>query len=136
MMKHLYSLLLISLLVFISSCSKKKEEAPKPKIEPKVEIIEPVIEEELVVEKNPLIYFVQIGAYKNANVELENSVDDLHISHEDGLIKYRLGEFSTYKEAGNFKSKISTSYSDAFIVATNNDVRIYIGDALVLSNEN
>lgn len=135
-MKHLYKVFLVSLLIFASSCSDKKEETPKPKVEPKIEITEPVVVEEPVEEVKPLVYTVQIGAFQNSNVTLENSNPELNIVYEDGLNKFRLGEFSTYKDASNLKSKILTSYSDAFIVATNNDVRIYIGDALSLSNEN
>lgn len=135
-MKYFYKVLLGCLLIFAASCSEKKEEISVPKVEPIIEIAEPVVEEELVEEIKPLVFTVQVGAFQNSNVTIESSNPDLNIVIEDGLTKFRLGQFSTYKDANNLKATILSSYSDAFIVATNNDVRIYIGDALALSNEN
>ena len=135
-MKYFYKVLLVCLLIFATSCSEKKEETQEPIVEPKVEIVEPVVEEEPVEEIRPLVYAVQIGAFENSNVAIENTNPNLNIIYEDGLNKFRLGQFSTYQEANSLKANILISYPDAFIVATNNDIKIDINEALALSNEN
>lgn len=84
--------------------------------------------------KDVLIYTVQIGAFKKPNNSLENKEDVVAVT-DNLLIKYRLGNFKTYKEAKKFKNSISTSFSDAFIVPINKGEQIDIKEALKLSNE-
>lgn len=134
-MKLFYKIFLTCTLVLVASCSKEKEVVSEPKVEPVVEIAKPVVEKVEVIEKKPLVYSVQIGAFQNTNADIENANPDARIVSEDGLTKYRLGVFSTYQDASVFKKRNQSKYPDAFVVATNNEVRIDISEALSLSNE-
>ncbi|MGY0407354.1 MAG: SPOR domain-containing protein [Polaribacter sp.] len=82
-----------------------------------------------VVEIPKLIFMVQIAALKKENAVLQN-IEGIHAFSENSLIKYRLGNFSTYKEAKNFKKSLLNTYPDAFIQALENDVPINIKQAL------
>ena len=134
-MKYFYKIVLISTVFLVISCSKEKKETPVLEVEPVIEVVEPVVEEVFVEEINPLVFSVQIGAFQNSNVTIEDSNLDINSVEEDGLTKYRLGQFSAYQEANDLKEKIRSSYPGAFIVATNNDVRISVSEALMLSNK-
>lgn len=129
-------LVLASFLLLFSCTEKKKEIELIPVDEPAVEVIDTVGVEEIYDEpKDILEYTVQIGAYSKENIALETSVDNIIAVNEDGLIKYRLGDFSTYASANKLKNALLSDYSDAFIVAIYNGNRIDIAEALDLSGE-
>ena len=72
---------------------------------------------------------IQIAALKNQNEDLEY-IDGIKAYYENGLTKYRLGNFETYQEAREFRSQILNEYNDAFIQALKNDQPIFILEAL------
>ncbi len=82
-----------------------------------------------------LVYTVQIGAFKKRNNFIEKSSEVQWIKEGDSLIKYRFGNFETYREATVFKKTAQQLYPDAFIVPINKGSRIDISQALVLSKE-
>ncbi len=82
-----------------------------------------------------LIYTVQIGAFKNRNILIEESSEVQLIEEGDSLIKYRFGNFDTYSQATIFKLTAQQLYPDAFIVPIHKGNRIDISQALKLSNE-
>ncbi|WP_439129833.1 hypothetical protein [Polaribacter sp.] len=76
-----------------------------------------------------LYYTIQVGAYRNKNLDLQ-SVNNINITPENDIFKYRLGKFTTYKEAIEFKNIIKNVCTDAFIVPIKNGERIHIKVAL------
>ena len=82
-----------------------------------------------------LIYTVQIGAFKKRNIFIEESTEVQLIEEGDSLIKYRFGNFETYRDATFFKQTAQQLYPDAFIVPIHRGSRIDISQALELSNE-
>jgi hypothetical protein len=80
-----------------------------------------------------LIYKVQIGAFKNKNLEkyLENHVNFSGDIDDDGTKKYTLGYFSDYWEADNFKKYLrEMGVRDAWIVSYKDGKRVSMKDAL------
>jgi len=131
------SLVFISFLLLFACTEKKKESKSIPVEEPAVELTDTteVVEEAYVEPEDVLIYTVQIGAYSEENTTLENSVDNIISVEEDGLIKYRLGNFSTYKAVNELKEVLLKDYPDAFIVPIYDGERIGIEAALRISDE-
>ncbi|MHB0756480.1 SPOR domain-containing protein [Polaribacter sp. M15] len=131
-MKQISIAFLFFLILF--SCGKKevKQENTESK-EPETEKIVPeveVVQEPEVQEYYPeLIFTVQIAALRKQNESLYN-VDGVSTYDENGLTKFRLGEFETYKEARAFRLKILDKYKDAFVQALKNGVPISITEAL------
>jgi len=83
--------------------------------------------------KNGLVYKVQIGAFKNKNLEkyLNKNKNFSGDIDADGTRKYTLGEFSDYWEANQFKKYLrEMGVKDAWIVSYKNGKRIPIKDAL------
>lgn len=77
-----------------------------------------------------LFFTVQIAALSKKNRSLD-SLKNINIYKEkDNLIKYRLGEFTTYKNAVEFKKMLRSVCRDAFIVPIKNGKRIHIKQAL------
>ncbi|QMU63000.1 MAG: hypothetical protein GKR88_01085 [Flavobacteriaceae bacterium] len=85
-----------------------------------------------------VIYFVQLGVYRNLDLEFDpEQVTNFKELEKDGLKTYLIGSFLTYNTARKFKNEIKKiGLKDAFLVAYNkNKDRIHIKEALVLSNE-
>lgn len=123
-MKNFYVLLFVTLLL---SCNNKKEEIITPPVEVKKEVvIEPT---EPVEVKNEIIFTVQIAAMKTNNTSF-SSIENIKIFNENGLIKYRLGDFKTYDEAKKYKKYVRNNYPDAFVQALKNGYPIHITEAL------
>ena len=84
-----------------------------------------------------IVYSVQIGAYANFNSNLIS--DDLaHLIEfeEDGINKYAIGKFITYKETVSLRDDLRRlGFTDCFIIAKSYDVPIDIKEALELSSE-
>ncbi len=84
-----------------------------------------------------IVYSVQIGAYANFNSNLIS--DDLaHLVEfqEDGINKYAIGKFTTYKETVSLRDDLrQLGFKDCFIIAKSYDVPVNIKEALELSNE-
>lgn len=131
-MKQISIVLIVFLFLF--SCGKKEEkkedtelkEPEKEQVVPKVDAVQETEIEEIVPE---LIYTVQLAALRNQN-EYLMSIDGIKIYDENGLTKYRLGDFETYDEAREFRAQVLEEFNDAFIQALKNDSPIAIQEAL------
>ncbi|MFD1316013.1 SPOR domain-containing protein [Namhaeicola litoreus] len=85
----------------------------------------------------PLVYSVQIGAYTSFGSNLI-SEDMAQMSEfmEDGMNKYALGKFSTYKEAFELRNDLKRmGFKDCFIIAKSYGEPINMAEALQLSGE-
>lgn len=76
-----------------------------------------------------LFFTIQVGAFRNKNATLEK-LDNIITTEEDKITKYRIGEFSTYREATDYKQMILSVCNDAFIVSIRDGKRIHIKEAL------
>lgn len=119
------------LFLFFFSCGKKevKKENPEPK---KTETEQTVPQEQETESKEiapELIYTVQIAALRKQN-EFLLSIDGIKTYDENGLTKYRLGNFETYEEARELRTRILEEFNDAFIQALKNNTPISIQEAL------
>ena len=84
-----------------------------------------------------IVYSVQIGAYANFNSNLI-SEDLAHLVEfeEDGINKYAIGKFTTYKETVSLRDDLrKLGFKDCFIIAKSYDIPVNIKEALDLSNE-
>lgn len=126
-MKTLQVFLISLFLVFIS-CGDK---TPKGKevVLPVNEVEEPVKTVQEEVKEQPLTFKVQIGAFTSANKKFE-MINDVTIVNENGLYKYRLGDFESYKEARSYRRSLLAKYPGAFVQAEKNDTSIQIKEAL------
>jgi hypothetical protein len=79
--------------------------------------------------EDKLIFTVQISALKNASNTLAN-LESVNIFKEDNLLKYRFGNFLTYKEAREKRTRLLKYYKGAFVQALLNDTPISISEAL------
>lgn len=128
-MKKIQLLFIVSF--FILSCNKKSEK--------KIETATPVVskdtitqvknKEATITESKEVIFTVQIAALKNSNDKLLNIVG-IETYKEGALTKYRLGNFTTYKEARAYRLQLLNEYEDAFVQALKNDTPITIQEAL------
>lgn len=121
-------LIVLGCLVFVISCNKKNnkiEEVIKPKVAN--DSIPIVISKD--VNLPDLIFTVQVGAYRKQNPKLSN-LKNVKVMEESNLYKYRLGTFSTYIEARDFRNQSLNSYPDAFVQALLKDAPISIKEAL------
>jgi alpha-D-ribose 1-methylphosphonate 5-phosphate C-P lyase len=125
--------LLFILGLFFISCTKneKKKEIPSEKINTKDTIIavKHEVVENNVIEKNQLVFKVQIAALKKKNEKFTN-LENVTTYQENAFTKYRLGNFKTYQEARNYRNQLGDSYPGAFVQALRNDVAISITAAL------
>jgi len=135
-------LFFISFLMLIScSRKKKKVETSNEVIAEKIINLDSTLLREGISLRHPsefdsiLVYTVQIGAFKNRNIFIEESSEVQLIEEGDSLIKYRFGNFETYSDATIFKQTAQQLYPDAFIVPIHKGSRIDISQALELSNE-
>ncbi|MDX6747791.1 hypothetical protein SHK09_13395 [Polaribacter sp. PL03] len=122
-MKHFF---LIFLLITAFSTSAKNNAAEKESKPVIVNKVSTIIENEV---ENKILFTVQIAALHNENETFEN-LEGVTIYIEDSFIKYRLGEFATYKEARAFRRSILSKYPDAFVQAIRDGLRVHIQDAL------
>ena len=126
-MKNIYLVLIIALLL---SCKKEKEEKKELDTTPvefkKEQIIE---QDETVAAKNEIIFTVQIAALRNENTTFSN-IQNIKMYDENGLTKYRIGDFKTYQEAKKYRNQLQNTYPDAFIQALRDGVPIHITEAL------
>jgi hypothetical protein len=83
-----------------------------------------------VIKKEALVFKVQIAALKQPNESFAN-LEDIVISQENGLTKYRLGSFKTYKEARKYRNRIIKTYKDAFVQALKNETPVSILEAIL-----
>jgi hypothetical protein len=84
-----------------------------------------------------IVYSVQIGAYANFNSNLI-SEDLAHLVEfeEDGINKYAIGKFTTYKETVLLRDDLrKLGFKDCFIIAKSYDIPVNIKEALDLSSE-
>jgi cell division protein FtsN len=119
-------LLLSFTLVFISCGSKepKKEIIPEKKTE---EVKTPEVKKERL---KPILFFtVQIGAFKNKKARF-SSLENVTISSENNMYKYRLGSFETYQEAKSFRKTLLNKFPGAFVQAVKNKQAISIQEAI------
>lgn len=127
-MKKIIALFSITILIF--SCGKKEEKKETDPILNTItkDSVSDVPVTNKVVE-NPLVFTVQIAALKKVNAQLAN-LEGVQLFVEDGLTKYRLGNFNTYSEARNYRNQLRNTYKGAFVQALKNDKPIPITEAL------
>ncbi len=85
----------------------------------------------------PIVYSVQIGAYNNFSSDLF-SQDFSHLTEfsQEGMNKFALGNYKTYKEAVNLRTDLKKlGFKDCFIIAKSYGKPISIKEALDLSGE-
>jgi hypothetical protein len=131
-MKSLQLFLLSLFLIFIS-CGDK---APKKiKVDSEIKNIETPIrvytEEMVEIEalKPTFIFTVQIRASKK-KLKKYSSVENVLIFNEEGMYKYRLGSFKTYKEARSYRENLLQEFPGAFVQALKNNQPISIQEAI------
>ncbi|AUC86528.1 SPOR domain-containing protein [Polaribacter sp. ALD11] len=124
-MKNIF-LALFCIVLFSCTKNEKKEVVPVENTEVN-EVVTPV-EAEVIIEDR-LVFTVQIAALQNKNKVLAN-LENINVFLENGLTKYRLGSFETYKEARSFRNQLITNYKGAFVQALLNDAPIVISEAL------
>ena len=95
-----------------------------------INVIANSLPDKYIKSNSNLFFTIQIGAYLNENKTLEKTKNIIISKEEGNLTKYRLGEFSTYKEAIEYKKIILSVCNDAFIVSIKNGKRIHITEAL------
>ena len=80
---------------------------------------------------NQTIYAVQIGAFKNNDIELfSDSFTQFNEFKQGGFYKYSLGAFETLEEAQNLRKKvIGLGFNDAFVASYVNGERQTIEEA-------
>lgn len=117
---------LVSCFCFIS-CDDKKSK-PDTFIEEKTEEVKaPVVLE--TVEEPLLAFTVQIGANRNESAVF-SAVEGVQVFKENGMFKYRLGAFDSYKKARAFRRNSLHRFPDAFIQAMLGKESISIQEAL------
>lgn len=139
-MKIIYTLFFTCLLVF--SCEKKptKKEVTttkkKDSIDSIIDIRKKLQEKNFELNSNKkddkldvIIFTVQIAALHNPTSN-KKELKSADVYKEGDFTKYRLGHFSTYKEAKSYRKKIINKYPDAFVQALKNDKPIHISKAL------
>ncbi len=117
-----YSFLFFFLYLFTNEISAQNDKSH-------LMVITSILPKKYIKTKQNLFFTIQIGAFKNNNVffsDLENIV----IYKEDGINKYRIGEFLSYQEAEEYKKMINSSCKGAFIVAIKNGKKITLKAAL------
>jgi N-acetylmuramoyl-L-alanine amidase len=119
---------LVSLFLVFISCGDK---APKEKevVLPVKEVEAPVKVVEEEVKEQPLVFSVQIGAFSKENQKFA-TIENVVVSNENGLFKYRLGSFETYKEARKARRNLRNTYPGAFIQAVKDGKKVDIRKAL------
>ena len=121
-------LILFSVVSILISCGSK---------EAKKEVVVPVkkegnVEKKEVVKEAPkltLVFTVQIGANKIES-KIFSAVKGVSVCKEEGLYKYRLGAFKTYKEAKTYRMKILHKFPGAFVQALKGTESITIQAAI------
>ncbi len=95
------------------------------------------ISSERSVKDLPVVYSVQIGAYSNFATNLFSD-EFSHLSEfgDDGINKFALGNFGTYKEAVQLRSDLKRmGFIDCFIIAKSYGEPVNIKEALELTGE-
>jgi hypothetical protein len=131
-------------------------EAAEPVVEEVVEAAEPVEEVENVVETAPapnyndammkskpgLVFRVQVAAGPNQVdpsffVNKYGISDAVVIEEHDGLFKYVVGEFGSYRPAKTFSNELrdNNSIEGPFVTAYNDGVRIHVKEALEIAGQ-
>lgn len=122
---------LLTLLILVFSCDKKEEKKDTDSLlntEKKDTVtVEPKVTKKVI--EDTLIFTVQIAALKKDNAQLAN-LEGVQLYIDDGLTKYRLGNFNTYSEARNYRNQLRNTYKGAFVQALKNDKPIPITEAL------
>lgn len=109
-------------------------EQPKPPI--KIEDVK-LKDKPKLDKKDKVIFSIQISTYRNVSLEefREKMVNIGQYTFED-LKQFTLGEFESYTDATEFLKRVrKIGLPDAFIVATYNDQRIPITEAINKSND-
>jgi hypothetical protein len=78
-----------------------------------------------------LVFRVQIGAYRNKDLEKYMTSETMNEEKGEGVQKYTLGNFRDYWEADKFKKYLrEMGVKDAWIVPYQDGVRVPIKDVL------
>ena len=147
------TLALILLLLMIWSFLPKKEKIPEEylirnnlslintdslhSLQLQIDKIRAIDSVQVSIDELPVVYHVQIGAYTN----FESNLFSENLSHltefsSDGMNKFAVGNYSTYKEAVVLRADLrKLGFTDSFIIAESYGKPIDIQEALDLSNE-
>jgi hypothetical protein len=123
-------------------------EAAEPVVEEVVEAAEPVVEEvadyndAMMKSKPGLVFRVQVAAGPNQVdpsffVNKYGISDAVVIEEHDGLFKYVVGEFGSYRPAKTFSNELrdNNSIEGPFVTAYNDGVRIHVKEALEIAGQ-
>lgn len=127
-------LIFFGALGYIAYKTAKENDLAKNSVSP---IVEKVVEKAPISTKDKVIFSIQISTYKNVSLEefRDKMVNIGQYTFED-LKQFTLGKFDSYTDATEFLKRIKKiGLHDAFIVATYNDVRIPITEAINRSND-
>lgn len=85
-----------------------------------------------------VIFQVQLGAFAQNQLDPNMSTGDaLELDNQNGLQKFVVSQFRTYKSAEVLKNRlVRMGVKDAFIIAKNNGVRISVPEALRMTGQN
>jgi N-acetylmuramoyl-L-alanine amidase len=117
----------LSFMFVLISCGAKevkKEVLPEKKVET---VITPV--EKVEAPKPALVFTVQIGAFKKQHSKF-SSLENVQVSSENNLYKYRLGAFETYNKAKSYRKTVLNKFPGAFVQAVKNNKPITIQEAI------
>ena len=118
---------LLGFLILFSCGEKEVKKTPPAEIKTVKDTVKAV---KTVVKKVPEIVFtVQIAALKRPNSSY-TKIEDIKTNEENGLMKYRMGFYETYKEARAVRRKLLKKYPGAFVQALKDGNPIPISQAL------
>lgn len=85
-----------------------------------------------------IIFQVQLGAFAQNQLDPNMSTGDaLELDNQNGLQKFVVSQFRTYKSAEVLKNRlVRMGVKDAFIIAKNNGIRISVPEALRMTGQN
>ena len=92
-------------------------------------VIASILPENYIKSNKDIFFTIQLGAYKKDEIFLAD-LENIVVYKENGINRFRIGEFPTYNEAKEYKKMIRNSCKDAFIVPIKNGKRISISEAL------
>lgn len=101
------------------------------------------MEETLTKKEGDVNYFVQIGAFINSKVGIDNLKKRFSITEsiksemQGGFSKFMVGNHNEYKDARDHREiiKVTNKVKSAFVVAYNSGKRITVQEALMISNQ-
>ncbi|MFV0247418.1 MAG: hypothetical protein ACK5H1_00455 [Tenacibaculum sp.] len=130
-------LLSASSLFFLTQFNKKpKSEFQNGNLQKTIDSISVKKNKKKNITNNKVIYAVQIGVFKQLNINNSNNLNKSFkkIINQNQTYTYNIGEFDNYNQAKSFKEQVlKLGIKDAFIVAYKEGKRMSIERALAIS---